>query len=56
MSKTNENADLAARLDRIQKLTDRLALVRNDAAEQQTLSEKIHREIEAAKAKLKPIR
>jgi hypothetical protein len=52
--KTVNDAELAARLDRIQKLTADLAKVRDDAVEQQALSEKIHREIEAARRALEP--
>jgi hypothetical protein len=48
-----EDAALATRLERIQKLADELAKVRNDAVEQQALAEKIHREIEAGKTALK---
>jgi hypothetical protein len=51
-----DDVALAARLDRIQKLTDELAKVRGDAIEQQELAEKIHREIQAAKLALKPPR
>jgi ribosomal 50S subunit-associated protein YjgA (DUF615 family) len=49
------NADeLTRRLERIQQLTHALAKVRNDAIEQQALSERIHREILAAKQAVKP--
>jgi D-ribose pyranose/furanose isomerase RbsD len=51
-----DDVDLSARLDHIRQLTDALAKVRDDAIEQQVLSEKIHREIQAAKATLKPVR
>jgi hypothetical protein len=47
-------AELKARLDRIQVLSDQLAKVRNDATEQQTLAEKIRREIQAAHRALQP--
>ena len=55
MTRIVHDAELAARLDRIQKLTDELAKVRGDAVEQQALSEKIHREIQAAKNALKAV-
>jgi hypothetical protein len=44
------DAELAARLECIQKLTDELAKVRGDALKQQALSERIHRERQAARA------
>jgi hypothetical protein len=47
-----ETAELAHRLDRIQRLTDELAKVRGDALEQKALSERIHREIQAARVAL----
>jgi hypothetical protein len=46
---SSHDAALAARLDRIQNLTDQLAKVRGGAIEQQALAEKIHREIHAPK-------
>ena len=46
--------ELATHLDRIQKLTDQLAKVRDDAVEQLELAARIHREIQAARAALKP--
>lgn len=49
-------ADLTARLDRIQKLTDALAKSQRDAVKQQELAERIHREIRAAKESLRPLR
>ena len=55
MARTVDDAELAARLDRIQKLTDELAKVRGDGVEQQVLSEKIHREIQAARNALKSV-
>ena len=48
-------AELTARLERIQKLTEQLAKVRGDAQEQQSLAQNISREIKAAKAALKPL-
>jgi hypothetical protein len=48
--------DLMVRLDRIQKLVDELARVQDDAIEQQSLSERIHREILAARRDLLPIK
>jgi hypothetical protein len=47
--------ELTRRLDRIQKLTEQLAKVRDDAIEQQALAERIHREIVAAKEAVKPV-
>ena len=44
------------RLDRIQKLVDELTKVQNDAIEQQSLSERIYREIVAARRDLLPIK
>lgn len=44
-----DNVDVAARLERIQNLANRLAKAHNDFAEQHDLSERIGREIEAAK-------
>jgi hypothetical protein len=52
---TPDAADLAARLDRIQKLVDELAKVRGDAVQQQSLSERIYREIQSARRALVPI-
>jgi hypothetical protein len=54
MPVTPDAADLAARLDRIQTLTDELAKVHNDAIQQQALAERVHREILAAKCALRP--
>jgi hypothetical protein len=50
-----EATELAERLDRIQKLTAKLAKCQQDAIEQQALCEKIAREIRAAKASLKAL-
>ena len=55
MVRSVDAAELAVRLDRIQKLTDELAKVRDDAVEQQLLSEKIQREIQAARKALKSV-
>ena len=46
-------SDLVARLDRIQRLAEQLAKVR-DAIEQQDLAARIQREIQAAKNALQP--
>ena len=51
-----DDVDLAARLERIQKLAERLAKVHDDFSEQQDLSERIRHEIEAAKLALRPAR
>jgi hypothetical protein len=45
--------DLAARLDRIQVLTEQLAKMRGDAVEQLHLAARIYREIEAARLALR---
>jgi hypothetical protein len=45
--------DLAARLDRIQKLTADLAKVQGDLVEQQAISERITREIQAVRIALR---
>jgi hypothetical protein len=50
---STEDVNLMARLERIQKLTEQLAKVREDAVKPQPLSQQIHREIEAAKIALK---
>jgi hypothetical protein len=47
--------ELTRRLERIQKLTEALAKVRDDAAEQKDLSDRISREVLAAKQALKPL-
>ena len=47
--------EVTRRLDRIQQLTEKLAKVRDDAIEQQHLSERITREILAAKEAVKPV-
>jgi hypothetical protein len=46
--------ELSRRLDRIQELTNQLAKVRDDAIEQQHLSDRIRLEILAAKQAIKP--
>jgi hypothetical protein len=54
MSIRPDASDLAARLDRIQQLTDALANVQDDAVEQHALAERINQEIVAAKLALRP--
>jgi len=56
MSNAREASDLAERLDRIQRLVDQLARVQGDAIQQQSLSERIHREIQSAKLAMLPIK
>jgi hypothetical protein len=46
--------ELTRRLDRIQKLTEELARVARESAEQQALAERIRREVVAAREALKP--
>jgi hypothetical protein len=54
MSAENTNdVALAARLERIKKMTDELLRVQNDSANARQLAERISREIEAARASLK---
>ena len=48
--------DVLSRLDRIQDLMGQLAKARGDFAEQQSLAERIRREIDAARSKLTPAR
>jgi hypothetical protein len=55
-SNAREASDLADRLDRIQRLVDQLARVQGDAIQQQSLSERIHREIQSAKLAMLPIK
>jgi hypothetical protein len=55
MMPTSDAADLIARLDRIQKLTDDLARCQRDTIAQMGLAERIHREILQAKQQLIPI-
>jgi hypothetical protein len=45
--------ELAARLDHIQRLTEKLAKVRGDTVEQVDLAARIYREIEAARLAVK---
>ena len=52
MDVSSEAHDLAGRLDRIQKLIDQLAKVRDDAIEQQHLAERIRRELQQVRASL----
>jgi len=49
MAKSKDARELAARLQRIQRLVTRLADVQHDATEQRALSARIHREIESVK-------
>ena len=54
MAVTTPNAqDLAARLDRLEQLTEELAKVRSDAIEQLDLAARIQREIQAVRLNLK---
>ncbi len=55
MTRSQDATNVVVHLDRIQRLTDQLARVRNDAIEQQELFARIHREIEAARKALEPV-
>jgi hypothetical protein len=52
MDVSPEARDMAGRLDRIQKLIDELAKVRDDAVEQQHLAERLRRELQQVRASL----
>jgi hypothetical protein len=50
---SDDAADLAARLERIKKLTEQLVQTQADASEVRTVAERIKREVEAARTVLK---
>lgn len=54
MLSLSDAAEIAARLERIQKLTDQLARAPADLIERQDLAARIYREIEAARNALRP--
>jgi hypothetical protein len=53
MSADTDDALLAARLDRIKKLTDELARAQADSVEARELAERIRREVEATRDALR---
>ncbi len=55
MAYSQDAAAVATHLDRIQRLADQLAKARSDLVEQQELSARIHREIEAARKALESV-
>ena len=55
MTTESDAEQMLARLERIQTLIDQLAKARGDFAEQQDLSERLRREIEAIRARLRPL-
>jgi hypothetical protein len=52
-SRGGDAADLAARLEPIQKLTEQLVHAQADSADARAVAERIKREVEAARASLK---
>jgi hypothetical protein len=52
-TRVDEAAEIAARLERIQKLTDQLVHAQADSADARAVAERIKREVEAARASLK---
>jgi hypothetical protein len=53
MARGDDAADIAARLERIQKLTERLVHAQADSADARAVADRIKREVEAARASLK---
>ena len=51
-SPADDAADLAARLERIKRLTERLVQTQSDSAEARAVAARIEREVDAARATL----
>ncbi len=56
MARETDDVALAARLDRIKKLTDQLVKTQADSAEARKLAERIKREADQTRKSLKPPR